>query len=306
MLPRTLVNEIEKELPYLILNFGGVENFITYLKQSLDIGEFLPRRGMSDKTYQRAMNYVYTLLTHALDTVIISPWAITVDLTEIQNGNIITKDSIDIEEPYTIHDIDGNLLYTVKDHKGFFGHSRLDRLLINNSVNTDAYFLKYKKYDGSEKIKLLVVNLFSRQILVQNDLLETVDSINQSNITIANFSSLTTTLYIFETVPILPPNLTDIQTLGEANIIQPNSTRSIVPSSGMWLYMEHTDAQSIRTQITNVDNDILIPVDIQPSISSLYYLGLNISTPTLNRLFGLNLAFSDRRVDEIIEIRGLI
>lgn len=302
MIPRSLANELDKELPYLLRSYGGLNNFITYVKQNLDVPIIGRRRTLSTATYQNVITFIYTILTRRQDLILISPWSLIVDLAVIEDDNQVSAESIDFTEPYTIHDLDGNLLYTVQGHNGFFGRSELDKILINNSVNTSAYYLNYKDYNGFSQTKLLMVTLFTKEILVENDLLQTVDSINQSNVTFANFSSNPVTITTYEGIPQSNPSDVTIRNSGFNEVIQPNTSRSFVPTKGTWFLVDTTDTIS-RTQITRVNNDILIPVQEVVGTYTLFYLGLNVSTPLLNRTFNVGLDFSDKRVDEIIEIQ---
>ena len=302
MIPRSLANEINKELPYLLESFGGLTNFIAYTKQNLNVNVLGTHKNLPVNVYQKVIEFMYTILKRKRDIILISPWSLTIDLA-ILEGTQVIPDSIDFNEPYTIHDLDGNLLYTVEGHTGFFGRSQLDKILINNSVNTSAYYLNYKDYNGFTQTKLLMVTLFTKEILVENELFQTVDSINQSNITIANFSSSSVTITTYEAIPQSNPGLAIIQTNGLNESIDPNTSRSFVPTKGTWIYIE-TFNSIVRTQITNPDNDILIPVQEVSGVYSLFYLGLNVGTAALNKTFNIGLDFSDKRVDEIIEIHN--
>lgn len=305
MIPHSLANELDKELPYLIRSYGGLPNFLAYMKQNLDIHKLGTRSNLPTNVYQKAINFIYTILSKKNNLILISPWSLTVDLAVLENDNQVSAESIDFDEPYTVHDLQGNLLYTVKGHNGFFGRSQLDKLLINNSVNTSAYYLNYVDYNGFKHTKLLMVTLFTKEILVENDLLQTVDSINQSNITIANFSSAPVLVTTYEGIPQSNPSVASIQSLGFNETIEPQTSRSFVPTKGTWYYIE-TFNNIVRTQITRPDNDILILVKEVLGSYNLYYLGLNVATSTLNRTFNVGLDFSDKRVDEIIEIRDTI
>ena len=301
MIPRSLINQVEKQVPYLIKSYGGANNFIRYIKQNLDITRSGTKRTISNAQYQNAINYLYTILEKKDEILLISPWSFIFDLATLEDTQSFTPDSIDFDIPYTVHDLQGNLLYTVKQHNGFFGRSQLDKLLMNRSTNTSAYFLKYITFNGTPRVKLILINLFTREVLVQSELLQTVESLNQSNITFANFSNSPVVITTYETTPSSNPNLTDIFNLGFNEEVQPNTSRSFVPRRGTWFLIQTPNLIN-RTQITNSDNDIFIRAGGQVGTYELYYFGLNVNTALLNRVFNIGLDYSDKRVDEIIEI----
>ncbi len=140
-----IINKLEFELPQISASFGSSSNFLKLLEDKI--------------MYSYEMDYLLAkLLTHPGRVVVISPTTLTFQLYE----NSYTEfSSIIFEEPYSVYDIEGRLLYRVNNHEGVFGHSILDRTLVLQSTPGQFYYLEYKTYGGESTTILLVVNAYA-------------------------------------------------------------------------------------------------------------------------------------------------
>ena len=168
MITTDLLRELKRRIPGIMESYGGTENFISYAKEGLNIPLGFRESGLAN--YSKASLYIYLnhILTYYRDIITISPWSLFVDLRETLDQGRTEPESINIDEPYRVYTLDGDLLYSVKNHFGAFGESRLDKNLVIQSFNTSGYFLKFKTYSGREVIKLLLVNMYSRHSVVSN------------------------------------------------------------------------------------------------------------------------------------------
>lgn len=308
MIPNSLVNEINKKIPSLISSFGGTETFISYIKEANKIPLQTKQRDLSNNDYQKLIGILYLFLKFNKNINIISPWALPVDLREETDFGVPTPQSIDIEEPYRIYNLEGVLLYSVTDHQGIFGQSFLDKILLNNSYTGSTFFLKYKTYEGLEIIKLLVVNLYTREIIIPNELFKPVEDLKTSTISIANYTNSVAQLYIQESLPILGYNNQNIQTNVTPIILDPNVSHDIVVTNSMYIYINTTGFID-RTLITNPSNDLLInlfslanPADTE----NTFFVAFKVDPSLVNKIFNKTLGTTSKRINEIIELKDNI
>lgn len=140
-----IIKKLDFELPQISASFGSSSNFLNLLE---------------DKTvYSYEMDYLLSkLLTHPGKVAVISPTTITFQLYE---SSYTEFSSIVFEEPYSVYDMEGRLLYRVTNHEGFFGHSILDKTLVLQSTPGQFYYLEYKTYGGGSSTILLIVNAYA-------------------------------------------------------------------------------------------------------------------------------------------------
>lgn len=302
MLTSTIINEINKRVPYLIQSYGGIDMFIIYLKEQYGISTLLGRRFIARHKLQKALNLSYTILNYSENLHIISPWSINISLFDLDEYGRLGIDSIDLARPYQVYNTEGYLLYSVTDHVGYFGNSRLDRDLVNTGLNTQAYFLKYYTINNKQIIKLLMVNTHTAEVAIKNEQFKSTDRLLTNVVTLANFSSSDVDVIYLQDVPSDNPNISIITEFGIVDTIQPGSSVILNPIAGTWLYL-NTAGTITRPTITNPSNDIIIPVSINPPVY-LYYIGFKTDPGLLNKLYGLSLAYTDKRILETIEINA--
>lgn len=302
MIPVALTNQLKKDIPYIINSYGGISNFIVYAKEFLDIPIDYSRKAISSSQYQELLNYFYTLFKYKNNILVVSPWSMYIDLTD-KLTNILTNNSINPIFPYQVFDIKGNLKYTVKNHFGVFGESRLDENLLNKAVNGSIYFIKYKTYNGNEKVKLLLINLFSKEIVVSNSNYTNPLIKTDSTITIIKNSNGEINTYFINTPPIRTNNINinNFRRLDSLKVLNKNNPIYLNINNGGWLLIEHNGASLNRTEITNINNDILIQI-ISTTNYILYYIGLNIDVSTLNQYYNKSLQYTNKPITEIITI----
>lgn len=302
MISTKIIKELETNIPYILDAYGGINNFIVYTKEFLDIPIESSRRALSTSKYQELINYFYTLFNYRNNLLMISPWAMYIDLRDILLDQL-TIDSINPDLPYQIYDYRGNLKYSVVGHLGIFGESRLDENLVNKSMNGSLYFLKYKTYSGSEVIKLIIINLFSREIRTSNTNFQSPTININSTITLVKTTSNPINTYFVSSPPSLPNliNIDNFRRPQTLNILSLNNPVNLSINQGGWLLIDHNGATFQRSNITNISNDIIIQVASDNNFV-LYYVGLNIDVSILNQYFNQSLTFSNKPITEIITI----
>lgn len=302
MIPSKIISKLQNQLPFIIDGFGGVTNFVVYVKEFLDIPIESSRRSISDTQYQEFINYFYTLFKYKRDVIMISPWAMYVDLRDILIEDL-TSESINPNSPYQVYDMRGNLKYTVVGHQGIFGESRLDENLVNKAINGSIYFLKYKTFSGTNKVKLLIINVFSKQIRASNQNFSSPNVVLNSTISINTTSVSPADVYLIEAPP-QPLSNIDIETFRRSELLQELTQDNPVNYSintGSWLLIDHSDNTITRSAATNLSNDIVIQVASDPSFV-LYYVGLNTDVSFLNQYFNTSLTYSNKPITEIITL----
>lgn len=140
-----IYKQLELRFPQVTASFGGADNFLEVLSQN------------SVYSYEIDAQ-LNALLSHADATVVITPTNLTFKLYEVYSG-VAESNSIQFEEPYSVHNLEGQLLYRVSEHNGIFGYSPLDRALLLQSKPGQFYYLHYSTYTGKRTL-LLVVNVF--------------------------------------------------------------------------------------------------------------------------------------------------
>lgn len=132
-------NQLKFKFPQLINAFGSTEKFFAALNNI-------------EKIEEEIEIILYKLLSHSDNLIVLSPTNLSFNLYD----NLLQQ-SINLSKPYSIYDLEGNLCYQVSNHKGKFGFSPLDRLLILEASNLDFYYLKFEQDSKEEKLILLVI-----------------------------------------------------------------------------------------------------------------------------------------------------
>lgn len=302
MIPSKIISKLQNNIPFIIDGFGGVTNFVIYVKEFLDIPIEDSRRAISDSQYQEFINYFHTIFKYKRDIIMISPWAMYVDLRDLLIEDL-TSDSINPDSPYQVYDMRGNLKYTVTNHQGIFGESRLDENLVNKARNAGIYFLKYKTFSGSEKVKLLIINVFSKQIRASNQNFTSPNIVTSSTITVAKINTGTADVYLLEAPPqlISSVNIENFRRPELLQVIDEDRPAYYSINKGSWLLIDHGGGIVERTVVTNISNDIVIQVASSPTFV-LYYVGLNTDVSFLNQYYNTSLTFSNKPITETITI----
>lgn len=157
-------SKLKTKYPQLNTVFGSLENFFINLNQ-LDLLE------------EEKEIILYKLLSHSDDLVILSSTHLSFNLYDN-----FTQKIINLNKPYSVYDLEGNLYYQVSNHQGKFGYSPLDRLLILEASSLDFYYLSYEEENESSRLLLLVIykpNIFEDYVksyfpfLAENPIIET-------------------------------------------------------------------------------------------------------------------------------------
>jgi len=289
--------ELRRRLPGIMDSYGGIDNFLTYVREFLRVPPGLREAGLADHTKAAFYNYIHTVITYSNDIIVTSPWALYLDLRDTLNNQLVNNDSINVDEPYRVYTLEGDLIYTVKSHFGVFGESKLDKQLIVNSSNASAYFLKFKTYSGLEKIKLLMVNMYTRNSQVSNQLLNKPPTVEASTISFVNSTGLPLTIYYVQS-SILPNDLAfDFEQDQYRHIIAPNNIKVFnADKSGYFFF---TGAPTVeRTVITNPLNDLVFNT-IRPE---LIFVGTNVDVTLLNKVFNKGIRYSNKPIQDVITL----
>jgi hypothetical protein len=298
MIKPELINELKRRLAWILTSYNGVDNFISYVKESLYIEPDITYRSLPLHQKIALYNRLLLLLQFEKDIISISPWNLFVDLKEQDSQIEVLNNSINITEPYKVYSVEGNLLYTVKSHLGVFGESRLDKNLLLNSVNTSIYFLRYKLYNGQEQIKLLLVNLHSNKSIVSNINSKQVPETLISNISFVNNSGLSINLY--KTDSFILPDTTPISfftNISNRHVLNNNNSKSFNVKNSCYFYIE-TPVIMTQTQITYPLNNIVF-ININ---TRLIFVGSNIDPGILNKQYNTNIQFSNKPLNDIITL----
>ena len=301
MISTVILNELNMRAPYVIESFGGIETFLSYVKEYHEIPEQLEKTELPRGDYQKIVNYFYTLLQFNENIHIISPWALYIDFKDVNNIGQLQTSSIDENEPYQIYDLDNNLLYTVQEHGGIFGESNLDRLLISNSQTGSMYYVKYKTLEGLEVVELLLTNLYTREVLVPNELYKSVDNLDFNVVSIANYTQNNIEIYTYQTYPTKGMSREEIIERGDKNTLSSNSSLDLTPEAGMYVLLDRVERPFVnRAIVSNPNNDLLIPINLTGH--TLYYLAVNTTPESVNKLFGTTLSNTNTPIKDILEI----
>lgn len=295
MITSELTNELKRRLAWILTSYGGLNNFISYLKESLYIEPDISYRTIPKYQQLALFNHIKLLLQFQEQILLISPWNLFIDLREQNNSLDIINNSINIEEPYKLYTIDGSLLYTVKKHLGVFGESKLDKNLILNSVNTSIYFLKYTLYNGEEQVKLVLVNLHSKNSIISNINFRNNDDNLISNLTVVNNSGAVLNLYKTDSPYINNPNINSFNNIDNLHSIKNNDAKSFNISSSCYLYTNNV-VNITHTKITYPLNNIVFI----NNNSSPIFVGANIDPSFLNKTFNRSIQFSNKPLNDII------
>lgn len=144
-----MFKELENKLPLLIYNFGTIDTF-TSTVSSL--------HGSS------ANRILIELLDQ--EVTVLSPNDFKSSLYELDDSGFLTQDSVILDEPYLVYDMEGKFIYQVLDHGGLFGYDDKDTQLLLNAKELDFYYLKYETYQGTQ-LYLVVINKYINQFRIQ-------------------------------------------------------------------------------------------------------------------------------------------
>jgi len=292
MIKLQLIKELKRRVPWILTTYGGVETFISYVKESLKISRNETFKSLTPSQKVELFNFLNLILKYENDILLLSPWNLFIDLRLGINSN----KSINIEEPYQVFNLNGDLLYTVRSHLGVFGESRLDKNLILNSVNTSGYFLKYKNYLGQPNIKFLLINLHSKNSTVSNQDFRILEENTISNLSIINNTGRS--IPIFKTDSTLNTSSNFIYNRPEnLQIIKNNDMFTFNVTNSCYLLIEEFVTLT-QTKITYPDSNIVFIKDA----SSPIFVGSNIDVTLLNRMFNTVVQYSNKPLDDVITL----
>lgn len=296
MIKSQIIKEIQRGMPWILTTFSGVENFISYIKEALGIDDTDNFNSLTKSQKTELFNYLTLLIKYQKDILLISPWNLFIDLRQNQLERVTTKETIDLDYPYQVYKLNGDLIYTVKNHLGVFGESRLDKHLILNSVNASAYFLKYRNYQGAQKIKLIIVNLHSKYSIVNNQEFKLLESNIASNLTIINNTGSLLNIY-----------KTDTALIPDSNFIynKPENLYSIISNnikvfniSEPCYFLIDRPTTITHTKITYPSSNIIFIGESQ----SPFFVGAGIDPTILNKTFNKTVQFSNKPLDDVITV----
>lgn len=297
----TLV-ELNRRLPYLMATYGGVENFVIYLKTSLTLDLTSSFDSYEDYEKQKMLSYLLILLQNYDDTILISPWNMYLDLKVLDGNDIPLLESINIDEPYRVYKDNGDLVYSVVDHNGIFGESKLDKYLLINSVNTSLYYLKYKTLTGREKIKVLLVNIHSINTEVSNNYYEPViNNSEESTITVINKLGIPINIYIVASPPNISSNFNFVQN-DYAVLIKNNDAKVLNVSEGLYIYIDNPSIIFEKTKISYSKNDAVVLN--AHNKTSLVYVGYGVDPSMINRTFNKSISFTNKPFHDVITLKS--
>lgn len=277
----TLTDNLYKHHAHLIRSVGGKDNFNSYI--------------FSQPNYY--VDYLLPLANHSGPTTIVSPWKLAVNLLDSQQSG---SQQIITSEPYRVFTIQGELLYTVSNHFGYFGSSSLDVALISQSKLLDFYYLEYQT-STTPSMVLLVVNKFmplsSQQQInkeVKDNLTSSSNQVTFKLITANVNTSLVgnpiapINIYMLEGYPSSIPTPLSIKDNPLSTVISydlEETGQTVIPQFSGWVVIHQT--------IVGVDYFLrLIPTNtgylrLIEAAPNLYYLALpeDLSMSKLQSLF---------------------
>lgn len=153
MIPLDLVRVVERDLHYVVNVFNGAPNLVDAMRGL----------GWSDREVVRRL---YLLLSHPEEVKVISPWDQTFPLFDEVGEELYGHSSITPGSPYSVHNVDGELLYRVLPHGGWYGTSTLDRALLLQSFTGDMYYLQYQTFTRPYTYLLLINNQSMGQLSI--------------------------------------------------------------------------------------------------------------------------------------------
>jgi hypothetical protein len=298
MIKQEITEELKRRLAWILLSYNGINNFISYLKESLFIEPDVSYESLPAYQKLNLFNNLHLLLQFENNILLISPWSLFINLRNKDNEEDILNSSININEPYQVFSTEGNLLYTVKNHLGVFGESRLDKNLLLNSVNTSMYFLKYRLYNGQEQIKLLLVNMHSSKSTNSNSNFKPVPESLISNLSIINNSGTNINVYKTDTF-LLDRNTQNsyFSNINNLHTIVVNNSKTFNISSSCYFFIDPAVGID-HTYITYPLNNIIFIEDPNKP----FFVGSNIDVTLLNKTFNKSLQFSNKPLKDIITL----
>jgi hypothetical protein len=153
MIPEELLRVLERDMYYLTSTFNGAPNLVEAMKAT----------GLSDTQIVRR---IYAVLSHPHDVKVVSPWDKTFPLFDEVGEELYGESTIVPSSPYSIHTLDGELIYRVYPHGGWFGTSTLDRVLLMQSYTGDMYYLQYRTFTRPYTYLLVINNQSMGQLSI--------------------------------------------------------------------------------------------------------------------------------------------
>lgn len=240
MVHDSVVRVLDRSMYYVTQVFGGAPNLILHMN-NLDGGE------------PRVQERVRKILANYKGVQVISPWSMNVQLFQGDDRQGYSlEDSVVPEVPYSVYTWEGDLLYRVSNHMGWFGYSPLDKTLILQSHIGDMYYLQYRTYGDTKTLLLLVNNpVMNKTKVLSNKALQAPKE--ESRMEVPSDNTITfdckaikpNTLYIYHwpTIPNTIPTPDQIKEAYnmtvETHYLEPWEDKLIwFPKVSGWVYLE--------------------------------------------------------------------
>ena len=294
MLNPNIESEIIRSLPFLVASFKSVSKILTYLKEVNNVPLEVSRDRLNRTSYLKLSKHLKLLLDYKNNILIISPWKMKYDLSELESNNLFDV-TIDITQPYEVYDLYNNLLYSCVNHNGVYGLSNLDKWLIQKSKNMSTYYLKYKDITGETHIQILVVNLNVLNSIGSNPYYKPIPEYNkQKLLTIQNNSHSNVILYTLFEKPTQDFNPTRVRLNGEEIEITASNQYIIKTNNKpLWLFIE-TPVTIFHPTNVEKDANVIIPI----IYNSFYYIAVNTNPQLVNQIFNTSLTNTSKMDNE--------
>ena len=116
MITNIVQRELKRRLPGIVESYGGIDNFLSYIREFLEIPSGVQERGLSMYAKASFYNYLNTVITYSNDIITISPWSLFVNLRSSSINETVDNESINIDEPYRVYTINGDFLQYILNH----------------------------------------------------------------------------------------------------------------------------------------------------------------------------------------------
>ncbi len=285
-----LKSQLELKAAPLVGTFGSAETLLATIWANVSLPSEVDRR-------------VSTFLTHPDHMLVISPSNLSFKLYD-NYQEVLQNNSIILEQPYSVYDQLGKLLYRVSNHNGIFGYSLLDRQLLLESKPTDYYYLHFNTYAGKRVLLLVcatnsgtkkvntsgLLNGPAYSLSEENNILY-LDAINTSrNINVSGFPYYPIKTYFLASPPSAKPTISQIKlnplTNTQTYSLDFGTALTIQPQTSGWLVITQLATSEVNLTINNLTGaGVSQLLEANPS---LYYisLGSEISPNTLRQTIG--------------------
>lgn len=253
---------------------------------------------------------VHRLLSHRGGVHVVSPWGLTFPLYEGTEAFGYESASIVPNIPYSVHTWEGDLLYKVVEHQGWFGHSVLDKTLVLQSLAGQMYYLQYTAYEGKVTRLLLVNNMalsdakaLNNPALVPPPIANLEVLPQQHSITLhipMRLRGQTISLYSLTSAPVGIPNLDQVKGNGIRELIYLSDMDALAmfyPKESAWFcaFQGSTPLSLANVRGTGVDR-------FTPATNYLWYIAIGKELNTLLVRPGVNRIPPEYSLFDVIKV----